>query len=209
MGYLLQLGFADKLSANWRALGKLDMVISDASDDTKDGQYVEGSLGFAYRPILSDRLNILSKYQYVFDNPGAGQVGIDGTTSSPAQISNIVSVDATYDLTQKMSVGAKYGIRIGETKDRTPGATWQFSTAQLGILRADYHIVKAWDAMAEARLFWTPEGSSQMGFVTALYRDMGENFKMGVGYNFGSFSDDLRDLVQDDHGVFVNLIGKF
>jgi hypothetical protein len=79
----------------------------------------------------------------------------------------------------------------------------------LGILRTDYHVVKAWDAMAEARILWTPEGTSQIGFVAALYRDMGENFKMGVGYNFGSFSDDLRDFVQDDQGVFVNLVGKF
>ena len=209
MGYLLQAGFGDKLSRDWRALGKLDMVFSDANDDTKDSQYIEGSLGFAYRPVLSDRLNILSKYQYVYDNPGAGQVGIDGTTSSPAQMSNIFSVDATYDLTRKITVGAKYGIRIGETKDRTPGSSWQFATAQLGILRADYHVVKQWDATAEARLFWTPDGTSQVSFLTALYRDMGENFKMGVGYNFGSYSDDLRDLVQDDHGVFVNLIAKF
>ncbi len=209
MGYLLQAGFGDKLSRDWRALGKLDMVFTDSSDSTRDSQYIEGSVGFAYRPILTDRLNILSKYQYELDNPGAGQVGVDGTTSSPAQMSNIFSVDATYDLTPKISVGAKYGVRVGETKDRTPGADWQFSTAQLGILRTDYHIVKKWDATAQIRLFWTPEGSSQVGFVAALYRDMGENFKMGIGYNFGRFSDDLRDLVQDDHGVFVNLIAKF
>jgi hypothetical protein len=32
--------------------------------------------------------------------------------------------------------------------------------------------------------------------------------KLGIGYNFGAFSDDLRDLVHDDHGVFINLVGK-
>ena len=29
------------------------------------------------------------------------------------------------------------------------------------------------------------------------------------GYNFGSFSDDLRDLTLDDRGVFLNMVGKF
>jgi hypothetical protein len=38
---------------------------------------------------------------------------------------------------------------------------------------------------------------------------MGDNFNIGVGYNFGRFSDDLRDLVADDHGIFINAIGKF
>jgi hypothetical protein len=30
-----------------------------------------------------------------------------------------------------------------------------------------------------------------------------------VGYNFGSFSDDLRDLTMDDYGIFINAVGKF
>jgi len=30
--------------------------------------------------------------------------------------------------------------------------------------------------------------------------------KVGAGYNFTDFSDDLTDLRYDDKGVFVNLI---
>ncbi len=32
--------------------------------------------------------------------------------------------------------------------------------------------------------------------------------KVGVGYNFTTFSDDLTDLDYDSQGVFINLIGK-
>jgi hypothetical protein len=32
---------------------------------------------------------------------------------------------------------------------------------------------------------------------------------VGVGYNFGKFSDDLTDLTQDDQGLFLNLVAKF
>jgi hypothetical protein len=42
-----------------------------------------------------------------------------------------------------------------------------------------------------------------------VYRHVGNNFKVGVGYNFGRFSDDLRDLKMDDRGVFLNMVGKF
>ena len=64
--------------------------------------------------------------------------------------------------------------------------------------------------MVEGRIMWSPTtDQTDMGLVTALYRHFGDNMKLGVGYNFGRFSDDLRDLSQNDHGVFLNVIGKF
>jgi hypothetical protein len=210
MAYLLQAGFGAKMSKDWRALANLSVVTSTATESTKDSDYVEGTFGFAYRPADSDRLNALVKYSYVYDNPGAGQVAVDGTTSSPAQRSNIFSVDASYDLTHSLNIGAKYGVRIGETKDRLAGAQWQNAQAHLGIVRADIHIVNEWDALLEARVLWSPTNdSTDYGFLAAIYRQLGDNFKVGVGYNFGTFSDDLRDLSQDDRGVFLNVIGKF
>jgi hypothetical protein len=210
MAYLLQAGFGAKMSADWRALGNLNVVSADATDSTKDSLYAEGTFGFAYRPVKNDRLNALIKYSYVYDNPGIGQVGVDGTTSSPAQRSNIFSADASYDVTQKLTLGVKFGGRIGEIKDRTAGATWQGSQAYLGVLRADYHIVNEWDALVEGRVLWSPTTeSTDFGLIAAIYRQLGDNFKVGVGYNFGSFSDDLRDIPHDDQGVFINLIGKF
>ena len=210
MSYLLQAGFGAKMSKDWRALGKLDAVFANATDSTRDGQYINGSLGFAYRGFDSDKFNMLAKYNFVYDLPGANQVGYDGTNTSPSQISNILSVDATYDLTQKLSIGAKYGFRIGQTLDRIAGATWQESQAHLGIVRADLHIVDEWDAMLEGRVLWSPTAqTTDFGLVAALYRQLGDNFKIGIGYNFGSFSDDLADIVHDNHGVFINLIGKF
>ena len=50
---------------------------------------------------------------------------------------------------------------------------------------------------------------SDWGALAAIYRHMGDNFKVGVGYNFGRFSDDLRDQTFDDRGVFLNVLGKF
>ncbi|MDO9225556.1 MAG: hypothetical protein Q8M09_08550 [Pseudomonadota bacterium] len=33
-------------------------------------------------------------------------------------------------------------------------------------------------------------------------------FKLGAGYNFTDFSDDLTDVSYRSHGWFINLIGK-
>ncbi|MDE2446047.1 MAG: TonB-dependent receptor [Alphaproteobacteria bacterium] len=211
INYLFQEAFDAKISKDWRALGKLDAVIADATDSTRDGKYLNAALGFAYRGFDSDRFNMLAKYNFVLDQPGSNQVGgSSGTLTSPWQISHILSVDGTYDLTQKLSIGAKYGLRLGETLDRTPGSTWTDSTAHLGILRADYHFVNEWDAMLEGRVLWSPTSqSTDYGLVAAVYRQLGDNFKIGVGYNFGKFSDDLSHIEHDNQGVFINLIGKF
>jgi hypothetical protein len=113
-----------------------------------------------------------------------------------------------------LSVGAKYGLRIGEWKpaeDEGGDGRWQSSNAQLGVLRADFHVVREWDLMLEGRGLWESESESEsadFGVVAAIYRQIGENLDLGVGYNFGRFSDDLRDLTADDYGFFVNVVGK-
>jgi hypothetical protein len=42
-----------------------------------------------------------------------------------------------------------------------------------------------------------------------VYKHLNDNLKFGIGYNFGRFSDDLRDLSLNDAGVFVNVVGTF
>jgi hypothetical protein len=208
--YLMRASVGVKVEEDWRAQAGLDVVWTDATDSTRESKYAEGSLGLAYRPIASDRLNALFKYTFLYDNPGTGQVGVDGTTSSPAQRSHILSGDAIYDLIPQLSFGAKYGFRIGETKEKAAGADWEESDAHLAILRADWHVLSEWDAIIEGRALWSPTADqTDFGLVAAIHRHVSETLKLGVGYNFGRFSDDLADLTHDDEGVFLNLIGKF
>ncbi len=208
--YLFATNIGIRTSEDWRFQGNLDAVFTDATQTTRNGDYVEASLGYAYRPTKNDRLNALFKYTFLYDVPGFDQVAVNGTTSGPAQLSHILSADANYGLTDIITVGAKYGFRIGATKPRDGSAGWTQSSAHLAVLRADLNIVKDWDALIEGRALWTPEtGSTDFGALVAVYRHFGDNFKMGLGYNFGRFSDDLRDQSYDSHGIFINAIGKF
>ncbi|WP_313077580.1 TonB-dependent receptor [Agrobacterium pusense] len=220
--YLMAAGVSWKTSQDWRLLANIDAVISDAASTVtsfQDTDYVEASLGYAYRPVDNDRLNILFKYTWLYDMPGNGQL-VSGSTEdllAPAQRSHIVSADLIYDLVPWLSIGGKYGYRFGEVRYRTEGGTgrafeadWQSSSAHLGVVRADLHIVNNWDVLLEGRVMHMPEAeTTDFGALTAVYRHVGNNFKVGVGYNFGKFSDDLRDLTLDDRGVFLNVVGKF
>ena len=206
--YLMGADFSRSAGMNWKFLASLDAVLSDATEDTLNGKYVEGSVGYAYRPVETDSLNALFKYTFLYDLPGADQVTVNGTTDGPAQRSNILSADVSYDLNKIVTLGAKYGLRYGTVKPRDGSTGWQKSHAHIGILRADVHIVHNWDALLEGRALWNNEGTN-LGVLAAVYRQVNDNFKIGAGYNFGRFSDDLRDLTLDDQGVFINAIGQF
>ncbi|RVQ51949.1 TonB-dependent receptor [Sinorhizobium meliloti] len=220
--YLFTGGLAWKTDPDWRLITHFDTVLSDSRGSETffaDTDYVEASVGYAYRPVDNDRLNALFKYTWLYDLPGNNQLisGATGDQFAPAQRSHILSADANYDLMPWLTIGGKYGFRFGEVRYRTEDGggssfeeEWQKSSAHLGIIRADLHVIKSWDILLESRVLHMPEAdTTDYGALAAVYRHVGENFKVGVGYNFGRFSDDLRDLTLNDEGVFLNMVGKF
>ena len=209
--YLVSAQAMMRVSEDWRLIANADAALSDASSgDFLDGDFVEASIGFAYRPTTNDRLNALFKYAYLYDLPGADQQTAAGTVLGPAQRSHILTADAIYDVNRWLSVGGKYGFRTGEVSQTREAEDFASSTAHLGVVRADVHVVKNWDVFAEARVLSTTElETTRTGFAAGAWRHVGENFKVGVGYNFAEFSDDVADLTVDDAGVFVNVVGKF
>ncbi len=171
------------------------------------GHYAKAVIGYGLRPVANDRLNVLLKYTYLDDMYGQRVDGSD--QPGPRQRSHVLSVDATYDMTQKWTLGAKLGVRLGESAP-TSTAAFAKNDASLMVLNARYHLTHQWDLLVEGRALNARQaGFSEMGVVGSAYRHFGQNLMLGVGYNFGQFSDDLTDLTQDDQGVLINLIAKF
>ena len=52
-------------------------------------------------------------------------------------------------------------------------------------------------------------GDHRSGCLLGLYRHVGDHVKIGAGYNFTDYSDNLADLSYRSRGFFVNTIGKF
>jgi len=209
--YLLAGNYGYIHNDDWRFIAKIDAVISE-SDETVvlDGDYVEGSVGWAYRPAANDRLNALFRYTYLEDLPGPEQVNLQNQLLGPRQRSHVLEADFIYDLNERLSVGGKYGYRTGEIAVDRASDNFVESSAHLAIARADFHIVKKWDLLVEARALWLPElDQTEYGFLAGVYHHIGDNFKVGVGYNFADYSDDLTDLTYDDEGLFFNVVGKF
>jgi hypothetical protein len=64
--------------------------------------------------------------------------------------------------------------------------------------------------MVEYRMLDVPDASSsRTGFLLSVDREVARNFRVGVGYNFTDFSDDLTNLDYQFRGVFLNVVGKY
>lgn len=199
-----------QFSPDARLIGKLNYSESKSSlGEFYDGTYTELVAGYGYRPVDNDRFNALLKYTYFYNLPSAGQVTIANTAAEFIQKSHIMSVDTLYDLTPRWTLGGKYAYRLGQVSQDRSNPQFYDSRASLYIVRADWHVMRHWDAMIEGRLLDLPDAKDQRsGALVGLYRHLGDHIKLGAGYNFTSFSDDLTDLTYDSQGFFINLIGK-
>ena len=190
---------------SWTLHGTAEWV--EASGDQTavlDSDYAKLVAAAAYRPVEHDRVNTLVKYVYLSDLSPIGQLSGTGVAAQPKQRSHVVSADAIVDVAPWLSVGAKYALRHGEVSlDRSSDA-FLTQTAQLAILRADVHVTEYWDLMAEGRVLDVADTDTLLGGVVGVWRQVGK-VKVGGGYSFSSFSDDITDLTYDDHGWFVNV----
>jgi len=197
-----------QLGPDWRLLGKLNYSISDSSlGDLYNGGYTEAVVGYAYRPVLFNRFNALAKYTFFNNVPTTDQVGMQNTAAEFIQKSHIVAFDVSFDITPTWSIGNKYAYRMGEMSLDRIKQDFFSSAAQLGAIRADWRFLKGWESMIEVRTLSLPDADQRRrGALTTIYRYIGKNMKVGAGYNFTDFSDDLTDLKFDHKGVFFNFI---
>jgi hypothetical protein len=217
--WLTKNNFKFQLDPASRLLGRLNHAQSKSLGGFYDGKYTEAVLGYGYRPVTNDRLNTLFKYTYFYNLPSTGQVTDTVTNTSTGTVTNtaadfiqksqILSVDAMYDLNQRWSIGGKYAYRLGQISEDRVTPDFFDSRAHLYVFRADWHFGQKWDALLEGRVLDLPDAEDKRsGALAAIYRQVKDNIRVGAGYNFSDFSDDLTDQSYDSRGMFINVIGE-
>ncbi|MGI9236437.1 MAG: OmpA family protein, partial [Woeseiaceae bacterium] len=208
--WLFRNSFKYQVNPASRLLGKLNRSESESSQGTfYDGGFTEAVLGYAYRPIMNDRLNALTKYTYFYNVPTTGQATLQNIAAEFIQKSHIASVDVTYDISERISVGGKYAHRLGKVSLDRESPEFFDNNASLYVVRSDYRFRKNWEFLLEGRLLnMTDLDERRSGALAAVSRYFGDHLKGGVGYNFTDFSSDLTDLSYDHHGFFINITGS-
>ena len=195
-----------KINESWRIAARLNYAdTEDELDPLASARFIEGNVGFAYRPWNNQRWGLYGRYTYLYDLATLGQVG----GADYDQKSQILSFEGVYKLDQRWEFAGKLARREGEVRLGRGTGAWLDSATTFGAAQLRYDLRTKWHALAEYRWLDVDDGGTRQGFLVGVDRDLGKNFRIGVGYNFTEFSDDLTDFDYDHKGWFLNLVGTY
>ena len=195
-----------KLNESWRIAARFNYSdTDDANNPLAGAKFIETNLGFAWRPWNSTRWGVFGRYTYLYDLATLAQVGGAGYD----QKSQIVSLEGVFRLDRHWEVAAKTARREGKVRMGRGSGDWYDSATTFLAGQVRYEVLSKWHALAEYRVLDVDKGGTKHGFLVGVDRDVARNFRIGVGYNFTEFSDDLTDFDYDHRGFFINLVGMF
>lgn len=184
--------------------GKLNYYNTNSSVKKK-AQFYEMGIGFAYRPIYMDRLNVLSNLTYLYD------LGTEMQSKKGGEVkAGVFALEGIYEFNQELDVSMKYALRSEEQRVERIKGDFVKSTIDLIALKASYDIIYDLEGFMEYHILSDRESHNiEDGVIVGIYKDLNKNIKLGVGYNFTSYDDNLENLSYDSNGWFVNFVGKF
>jgi hypothetical protein len=170
-----------------------------------EGQFMDLSVGLAYRPLHSDTFEALVKWTRRYNRrPVAADL-----TQYQLEIADVFSAEPVVEFGYGIQAVGKVAVKAFEVQDAALPRIR--SSMLLGILRLNYHLTEAFDVGAEYRWlgnFLTNEVEHgtlvEVAWIPVRY------VSVGVGYNFTHFSDDLLDdPTTDRHGAFLRVSGRY
>ncbi|KRG72121.1 hypothetical protein ABB29_00430 [Pseudoxanthomonas dokdonensis] len=195
-----------KLSESFRIAARLNYAdTEDNIDGQASARFIEGNAGFAWRPWNSLRWQWFGRYTYLYDLSTLGQEG----GNDYDQKTQVLSMEGTYKRDQHWEFSGKVARREGEVRFGRGTGAWFDSATTFAAAQLRYELRQQWHALAEYRWLDVDDGGTTDGWLVGLDRDIGQNFRLGVGYNFTQFSDDLTDFDYDHKGWFLNVVGSY
>ena len=196
-----------KFNESFRIAARLNWSDTDDELNPEAGaKFAEGNFGFAWRPWDSTRYALLGRYTYLYDVSSLPQ---DESVAFYDQRSQVLALEGVYRPSHDWEFAAKLARREGEVRlGRLTGA-WADSAATFAAGQVRYGITDDWNVLAEYRWLGVKDGGDRQGFLVGIDRDIGRNFRIGAGYNFTDFSDDLTDFDYDHRGWFLNFVGRY
>ncbi|WP_026878446.1 hypothetical protein WMO13_07035 [Ignatzschineria larvae DSM 13226] len=205
-----------KFDDSLRFQGKFNYSKSyDTLDSSKDTRFIDSAIGFAYRPWDNNKWAVFGRYNYFVNDANVAQVGSGSGYDTNYygmdydQKSHIFSLEGVYKHNAEWEFGAKVAYRKGETRYHYLNNTWFDSSALFAAAQVRYDLVKKWHVLAEYRMLKVKDGGTKSGFLIGIDKDITENFRIGFGYNFTDFSDDLTRQDYRFKGFYLNFVGYY
>lgn len=203
-----------KINPDYTYLARVNKSITTrtSGEGNLDGDFIELNTGVAYRPVNHNKLNVLTRYTWLQDIGSIGQYGLgEHNGVQTDERSQILGIEGAYDIHKWFGLVQKFGYKMGGLRSAA-AADWIQLGTFLSVSRINFHITRKWDLAAEYRIRFDHRVLDAMtsGFLFEVDREFYEYVRLGVGYNFTDFSDDLRQSnAYNNHGFFTRVSGKF
>jgi hypothetical protein len=199
-----------KLNESLSIAGKLNYSKTKDDKNTQNGaEFTEVNTGFAYRPFDSSKFALFGRYTYLYDIAPNQQIDYTNLSGgSYDQKSQIVSFEGVYKYDAKWEFALKYAQRFGKVKYDGLGE-WFDSETIFYAGQVRYDLLYDWHTLVEYRVLDVKDGGNKEGYMIGIDKDIAKNFRLGIGYNFTDFSDDLRVLDYKSRGWFLNAVGTY
>jgi hypothetical protein len=173
--------------------------------EQEEARHMVLSFGYALRPVAWDWLDVLVKYTYLQDLRPMDLTGWREEREHSHVMALVPMVELPWDLQVVGKLAFKRQFLRLDNLPEVESDTW------LSLLRLNYHLTATFDASAEYRWLHNElTGQTKHGPLVELSYILLEHARLGVGYNFSSFSDDeLSDLNRDAGGFFFRLQGQY
>ncbi|MHB8828971.1 MAG: DUF7507 domain-containing protein [Syntrophales bacterium] len=193
--YLGELGLACKLHPDYSLLLRERYFTEDTGTG---GQHTSSRtmIGVAYRPLLTNRFNALTKLEYKHESNAAA-------VPSFREDAWIFSGEGVWQATPRLQLTGKYAGKLARDDDYS-------SYTDLIAGRFLYDLTDRWDVGAEYRILTSHALNSryQGGAVEVGYRII-KNLWVSAGYSFDKFDADLTGDGYQGEGPYLKLRVKF
>lgn len=198
-----------RVNESLRVAGRFNLSRTrDERNAMAGARFAEGNVGFAYRPWDNTRWMLLGKYTYLYDVSSLGQDGWNMAYYD--QRSHVAAIEGVWHPGTRWEFAGKLARREGEVRMGRLEGEWADSAATFAAVQARWGIGDTdWNALGEYRWLKVKHGGTRSGALVALDRDINQHFRIGVGYNFTDFSDNLTDFDYRHRGWFLNVSGRY
>jgi outer membrane protein OmpA-like peptidoglycan-associated protein len=199
---LTSTGLEWNLAAGVSARGDYRLSFTkDRVANTTPARYEERSFGIAFRPPRSDRVEGLTRWTLLRDR----RLSAPGDTTPTETTLGVAALEATVRFLPGIDWVGKAAARIRGDARGVSGAAGETHSV-LWAQRLEYTVRKPFRYGVEYRVLSQREvGDRSAGWVNELSWDPSLNFRLGLGYNFTSFSGDpLETGPESSHGWFLH-----
>ncbi|OQY00354.1 MAG: hypothetical protein B6I26_08450 [Desulfobacteraceae bacterium 4572_130] len=202
--HLINFDIKGKVNKDWTLFSEFDWGRTKNLDtsmiETRNNRF---NLGFAYRPVLRDNLNLIGKYSWFDNQQPENQTSITGIEQNKG---HVLAADILIDLSEKWQVGSKLALQLG--KEKIEYMDWAESRTWLAAASIGYAINRDTRLTIEIRRLDNKQSNDNKdGIILELSRRFNDNIEAAVGYNWAGYNDDLADLDYTVRGIYLRVTG--